>query len=377
MQGENSMKKLLNFCRGGAIANLSILAMLALFAAGCNNSSNTPYIPPYIPPVAQTYTVTVATGIENGTVAVDKTTAAAGATITLTATPASGYILYEYVVKTASGSPVQVSNNQFTMPASNVTVSATFKQLVDLSTITSDTTIPDGYIVIGTLANSVKISIAAGATVTLKNVSINADGSLASADHAGLVCEGDATIVLADGSTNDVKGFMDGPSGVHVLPGFTLTINGSTGVLNASTKGGGAGIGSGYNGGQRAGGNIVINGGVINATGGNLGAGIGSGGRSTIGNITINGGTITAVGGGHSAGIGCGDTNKSGSTLAGVSQCGDITIANTVTKVTATKGSGAAHSIGKGNNSGDAVCGTVTIGGTEGYISDSPYTYQP
>ncbi len=347
--------------------------MLALFAAGCNNSSNTPYIPP----VAQTYTVTVATGIENGTVAVDKTTAAAGATITLTATPASGYILYEYAVKTASGSPVQVSNNQFTMPASNVTVSATFKQLVDLSTITSDTTIPDGYIVTGTLANSVKISIAAGATVTLKNVSINADGSLASADHAGIVCEGDATIVLADGSTNDVKGFMDGPSGVHVLPGFTLTINGSTGVLNASTKGGGAGIGSGYNGGQRAGGNIVINGGVINATGGNLGAGIGSGGRSTIGNITINGGTITAVGGGHSAGIGCGDTNKSGSTLAGVSQCGDITIANTVTKVTATKGSGAANSIGKGNNSGDAVCGTVTIGGTEGYISDSPYTYQP
>ncbi len=237
--------------------------------------------------------------------------------------------------------------------------------------------IPDGFTVSGTLGASVKLTIAAGASVTLNNVSINADGSLAGADHAGLVCAGDATIVLADGSTNDVKGFMDGPSGVHVLPGFTLTINGSTGVLNASTKGGGAGIGSGYNGGQRAGGNIVINGGVINAYGGNLGAGIGSGGRSKIGNITINGGTINAVGGSNSAGIGCGDTNKSGSTLAGVSQCGDITIANTVTKVTAKKGSGAAHSIGKGNNSGDAVCGTVTIGGTEGTISDSPYTYQP
>ena len=248
---------------------------------------------------------------------------------------------------------------------------------IDLSTVTEDTVIPDGFTVSGTLGASVKISIAANATVTLDGVSINADGSLANADHAGIVCEGNATIVLADGSTNDVKGFMDGPSGVHVLPGFTLTINGSTGVLNASTKGGGAGIGSGYNGGQRAGGNIVINGGVINAYGGNLGAGIGSGGRSSIGNITINGGTINAVGGSNSAGIGCGDTNKSGSTLAGVSQCGNITIANTVTKVTATKSSGAAHSIGKGNNSGDAVCGTVTIGGTEGYISDSPYTYQP
>ena len=252
-------------------------------------------------------------------------------------------------------------------------------KVVDLSTLTADTVIGNNTTLSGTLANSVKISIAAGATVTLKNVSINADGSLASADHAGIVCEGDATIVLADGSTNDVKGFMDGPSGIHVLPGFTLTINGSTGVLNASTKGGGAGIGSGYNGEQRAGGNIVINGGVINATGGNLGAGIGSGGRSKIGNITINGGTINAVGGSNSAGIGCGDTNKSGSTLAGVSQCGNITIANTVTKVTATKGSGAANSIGKGNNSGDAVCGTITIGGTvyaDG-ISDSPYTYNP
>ncbi len=296
------MKKLLNFCRGGAIASLSILAMLALFAAGCNNSSSAPYIP-----------------------------------------------------------------------------SGPTGKVVDLSTLTADTVIGNNTTLSGTLANSVKISIAAGATVTLKNVSINADGSLASADHAGIVCEGDATIVLADGSTNDVKGFMDGPSGIHVLPGFTLTINGSTGVLNASTKGGGAGIGSGYNGEQRAGGNIVINGGVINATGGNLGAGIGSGGRSKIGNITINGGTINAVGGGNSAGIGCGDTNKSGSTLAGVSQCGNITIANTVTKVTATKGSGAAHSIGKGNNSGDAVCGAVTIGGTvyaDG-ISESSYTYNP
>ena len=248
---------------------------------------------------------------------------------------------------------------------------------IDLSTVTEDTVIPDGFTVSGTLGQSVKISIAANATVTLDGVSINADGSLAGADHAGIVCEGDATIVLADGSTNDVKGFMDGPSGVHVLPGFTLTINGSTGVLNASTKGGGAGIGSGYNGGQRAGGNIVINGGVINAYGGNLGAGIGSGGRSSIGNITINGGTINAVGGSNSAGIGCGNTNKDGATLAGISQCGAITIKNTVTMVKATKGSGAAHSIGKGNNSGDAVCGTVKIGGAEGYISTSPYTYQP
>ena len=363
---------------------------MALTAFGCDNSSN-PF--PYIPSGGgATYTVTVATGIPNGTVTASPTTAAAGATITLTATPASGYALYEYAVTTASGTAVPVSNNQFTMPASNVNVSATFKQTVDLSTLTENTTVQDGYIIIGTLAKNVKVSIAASATVMLRDarINVNDDGSAkwTSGDYAGLTCLGDATIILADGSVNNVKGFLDGAAGIHVLPSYTLTING-TGTLNASTNGGGAGIGSGYNGDQRPGGNIVINGGVINATGGNLGAGIGSGGRSKIGNITINGGTINAVGGGNSAGIGCGDTNKSGQTLAGVSQCGAITIKNTVTMVKATKGSGAAHSIGKGNNSSDAVCGAVTIGGTvywdgsayqnEGatVLGQNPYIYQP
>ncbi len=244
---------------------------------------------------------------------------------------------------------------------------------LNLAKLTADTVLENGTTVTGTLGASVKISIAAGASVTLNNVSINADGSLAGADHAGLVCAGDATIVLADGSTNDVKGFMDGPSGVHVLPGFTLTINGSTGVLNASTKGGGAGIGGGF-GSDRNAGNIVINGGVINATGGLYGAGIGCGGRSTAGNITINGGTITATAGPYAAGIGCGQT-----TSKGIAKCGNIVIANTVTKVTATKGADSIHCIGKGQelNGKSAVCGTVTIGGAEGAISDSPYIYQP
>ena len=41
----------------------------------------------------------------------------------------------------------------------------------------------------------------------------------------------------------------------------------------------------------------------------------------------------------------------------------DITIANTVTSVTATKGTDAYNSIGKGYES--VTCGTITIGGTE------------
>ena len=42
--------------------------------------------------------------------------------------------------------------------------------------------------------------------------------------------------------------------------------------------------------------------------------------------------------------------------------------------MTATKGSNAPNSIGAGD---DGTCGTVTIGGTVGAISDSPYTYTP
>jgi hypothetical protein len=98
-----------------------------------------------------------------------------------------------------------------------------------------------------------------------------------------------------------------------------------------------------------------------------MSAGIGCGGRvSACENITINGGEVTATGGFYSAGIGCVGT--------GDSSCGNITIADTVTKVTATKGEEAVNSIGSGRF---GSCGTVTIGGVVGAITASPYTYKP
>ena len=166
---------------------------------------------------------------------------------------------------------------------------------------------------------------------------------------------------------------MDGPAGIHIAPNYTVTISGN-GTLHVATKGGGAAIGSGYSdaNGSRNGGNIVINGGTIYATGGNLGAGIGCGGRAKAGNITINGGIIFATGGGTGAGIG-GGQSKSNSWK---SECGNITISSSVRYLKATKGSGAAHSIGKGT-SDYSVCGTVNVAGSTGYISTSPYIYCP
>lgn len=73
------------------------------------------------------YTVTVSDS-ENGSVTADKEVAAANDTITLTSAPAEGYELDELTVTDASGAAVTVNaDNTFTMPASNVTVAATFK----------------------------------------------------------------------------------------------------------------------------------------------------------------------------------------------------------------------------------------------------------
>ena len=83
----------------------------------------------------ETYTVTVNTAT-NGTVSASSTSAAAGAEVTLTVTPDSGYELDTLTVKDASNGDVAVTDNKFTMPASNVTVTATFKAVAQLNKVT-------------------------------------------------------------------------------------------------------------------------------------------------------------------------------------------------------------------------------------------------
>lgn len=240
--------------------------------------------------------------------------------------------------------------------------------IVDLSKLTEDYVAQNGDVLTGTLSGFYKISVAPGATVTLSGAKI--PGRVTddrNTPWAGITCLGDATIVLADGTENYVRGYHFGYPGIQAGPAgkskgenTTLTIRG-TGSLTAKTGqeseynynwGYAAGIGSGIN---QIVGNIMIEGGTIIASGELSGAGIGSGysyeGITSCGDITITGGDITATGGGSAAGIG------SGNNVQGSNSCGKITIDGGT--ITATGGVMAAG-IGSGN---EATCGDISITG--------------
>ncbi len=70
------------------------------------------------------YSVTVSTD-GNGTAMADKTSAAAGTEVTLTATPKSGYTFKQWQVITGG---VTIKDNKFTMPVGNVEVKAIFEK---------------------------------------------------------------------------------------------------------------------------------------------------------------------------------------------------------------------------------------------------------
>jgi len=89
------------------------------------------------PPAPTYYNASVAQGITNGTVTVNPTSALAGDTITVTATPAAGYELatltYTYSQTTTN---IDQTTMQFLMPAADVTVNATFSELAAVATPT-------------------------------------------------------------------------------------------------------------------------------------------------------------------------------------------------------------------------------------------------
>ena len=154
---------------------------------------------------------------------------------------------------------------------------------LNLSKISSDTIIPCKVTVTGTLDGNkqpYKISIADGATVTLRDATIMGV-STSTCKFAGLNCLGSAKIILE--GKNKVVGFYSYYPGIFVPYDEELTIEGD-GELVTWSNGSGAGIGGGY---KMDCGSIFINGGTIDATGGYGAAAIGGGWNATCENIGI------------------------------------------------------------------------------------------
>lgn len=230
---------------------------------------------------------------------------------------------------------------------------------------------------------NLRIIVKPDAEVTLQNVNLSpANGSV-------ITCEGNATIVLADGTTNTITADEEFiASGILVGPtGTTTTIKGN-GKLVINGVDGATCIGNSYKAFPNCG-NIVIDNATIEANIASSEAGVGIGAYScakiacACGDITIKGSNVTVTAGYYGVGIGSGTAN------AGWASCGNITIigSTVVAKgghgsgigtyygscgnilidggtVTATGGDFFASGIGTSSGyNGNSSCGTITITG--------------
>lgn len=161
------------------------------------------------------YTVNVDKNIKNGTVTPSKTSLAAGETFTVTATPDKGYELDTVTVKDAKGNSVPATNESthtYTMPASNVTVSATFKVKTDAKYSVTYTA-PTGEGVVDSSINPKDTTLAADTPVTV-TVTVN-EGYTAS-----LAVDG-ATVTTSTSGNTYTFTFSMPPKAITVAPKVT------------------------------------------------------------------------------------------------------------------------------------------------------------
>lgn len=242
--------------------------------------------------------VTVSNYVEHGSIEASVSTAKAGDLVSLTSIPDKGYSVF-WRVYDENGRIVEVADDSFIMPPSNVTVNAAFvlnSSSIKFLKMGEKVLAKDGFVLVDSTRRLV--TIADGAHVTL--------ATFATSDlSGGIFCEGDATITLIG---NNVINTWDS-AGIHIGgPGTTLTIRGEGSLDIEANHNGNAGIGLSYvsSGESLAGGDIVIEGGDITIVGGRGtfggGAGIGTGvvragGSASIGSITIKGGSLKVDGG--------------------------------------------------------------------------------
>ncbi len=148
---------------------------------------------------AEEYTITISSS-ENGTVTASAAKAIAGKEITLTVTPATGYELDELTVVDDDDAAVTVTNYKFTMPASNVTVAATFKEKQ------GDTPDPETLVFSEEYNEDTELD---GVTLSGNNYSIS----------------------FAIGSGTNVPKYFKSGSAARIYGGNTITIDATSGKL--------------------------------------------------------------------------------------------------------------------------------------------------
>ena len=162
----------------------------------------------------------------NGAVTADKTTAAAGEAVVLTVIPEGGYVLDTLTVMSGA-TALEVINNTFTMPAGEVTVSATFKKMNAsyLFATSADLSAENG----GYAVVSVKVTGHSDSSVTTYNaydITLTFDSEkLEYIGYDGAV-KSDNGQVKVDGNTIRIVGCGDAKDFETVIAALTFQING-------------------------------------------------------------------------------------------------------------------------------------------------------
>ena len=200
--------------------------------------------------LSKPYAVTVDSAIENGSVSVSPARSdnkyGEGETVTLLATPTDGYAFKSFTVKQGE-TDIQVTNNSFTMPAGNVSVTATFSAWKWLQE-----------------------EMEKGGTIKLQQ-DITCDDQ----DLGPLVVPAEKTVTLDLNGHTLNRGLSNGQA---VDNGSVIVVNGTLTVTDSSTEKNGVitgGNSSGFGGGVYVNhGSFTLSGGSISGNGADVGGGV-------------------------------------------------------------------------------------------------------
>lgn len=176
-------------------------------------------------PTTQKYTVAVDKNIKNGTVTPSETSLAAGETFKVTATPNEGYTVGDIIVKSEDGKVIKPNTDgTYTMPKSNVTVSATFREKTD-ARFSVTYTAPTGEGVVDSSIDPTETTLAAGLAA---GTSVTVTVTVESGYTASLAVAG-ATVTTSTSGNTYTFTFSMPAQAITVAPNVTKA-GGTTGT---------------------------------------------------------------------------------------------------------------------------------------------------